>query len=236
VALADVIADLVVANHVLADAGVLDAFGHVSARHPDRRNRLLLSRSIAPALVAAGDVMTFDLDGNALDGDGRRHYLERFIHGATYRRRPDVLAIVHSHSPSVIPFAAASVPLRPIYHMSGFLGAGAPVFDVRERFGKTDMLVRDRDQGAALAEALDDAAAVLMRGHGFVVVAESIAVAVYRALYTETNASLQQKAIALQGTVTYLSEEEALRADATNRGVVERPCALWKAAAARLRR
>jgi ribulose-5-phosphate 4-epimerase/fuculose-1-phosphate aldolase len=226
--LTGVIEDLVAANRILAHYGVLDGFGHVSVRHPERTGAFLLSCSRAPELVAAGDIMTFDLDANALDGDARKPYLERFIHGEIYRLRPDVHAVVHSHSPSVIPFAASSVKLRPVYHMGSFLGAGAPVFDIRRHFGCTDMLVRNREQGAALARELGPGGVALMRGHGFVAVAESIPVAVYRAIYTELNAAAQQKAIALGGTVTYLEPDEAARSDETNRGVSDRPWALWK--------
>jgi ribulose-5-phosphate 4-epimerase/fuculose-1-phosphate aldolase len=226
---AELLDDLVAANRVLAGLGVLDGFGHVSVRHPERADRYLLSRSIAPELVTADDIMTFDLASVAQDGDTRNPYLERFIHGEIYAQRPDVQAIVHSHAPAVVPFAATSVRLRPIYHMGGFLRAGAPVFEIRERFGTTDMLVRDNAQGAALAEVLAGSAVVLMRGHGFCTVGESIPVAVYRAHYTQTSAALQQQAIALGGTVNYLDAEEATRADETNRRVVARPWALWKA-------
>jgi ribulose-5-phosphate 4-epimerase/fuculose-1-phosphate aldolase len=227
-AVAALIEDLVAANRILAHHGVLDGFGHVSARHPERPDRFLLSCSRAPELVVPADIMTFDLDANPVGGDTRRPYLERFIHGEIYRARPDVHAVVHSHSPSVIPFAASSVRLRPVYHMGSFLGAGAPVFDIRRHFGCTDMLVRNREQGAALARELGPAGVALMRGHGFVAVAESIPVAVYRAIYTELNAAAQQKAIALGGTVTYLEPDEAARSDETNRGVSDRPWALWK--------
>jgi len=221
--------DIAAANRILARHGVLDGFGHVSARHPEHPDRFLLSRSLAPALVTAADVMTFDLDANALGGDARRPYLERFIHGAIYRQRPDVRAVVHSHSPSVIPFSASSVRLQPIYHMASFIGRGAPVFEIRERFGMTDMLVRNVEQGAALAERLSGDALVLMRGHGFCTVGESVAEAVYRAIYTESNAALQQAAIALGGTVTYLDADEARRYDETSRAVLDRPWQLWKA-------
>jgi ribulose-5-phosphate 4-epimerase/fuculose-1-phosphate aldolase len=227
--LVDLIADLVAANRILAGLGVLDGFGHVSARHPEHADRYLLSRSLAPELVTRDDIMTFDLESNPQDGDTRAPYLERFIHGGIYARRPDVQALVHSHSPAVAPFAASSVRLRPIYHMSGFLRAGAPVFEIRALFGMTDMLVRDNAQGAALAETLAGDAVVLMRGHGFCAVGETLPIAVYRAHYTQSNAVLQQQAIALGGTVTYLEVEEAAHADATNQRVIARPWALWKA-------
>jgi ribulose-5-phosphate 4-epimerase/fuculose-1-phosphate aldolase len=221
--------DLVSANRILAGLGVLDGFGHVSARHPERADRFLLSRSLAPELVTRDDIMTFDLASAAQRDDTRAPYLERYIHGEIYARRPDVHAIVHSHAPAVVPFASSSVALRPIYHMSGFLGAGVRVFEVRARFGTTDMLVRNGAQGAALAETLGADAVVLMRGHGFCTVGDSVPVAVYRAVYTQANAALQQQAIALRGEVTYLEPEEAALADATNRRVVARPWDLWRA-------
>jgi ribulose-5-phosphate 4-epimerase/fuculose-1-phosphate aldolase len=220
--------DIATANRILARYGVLDGFGHVSARHPAQHDRYLLSRSLAPAQVTPVDIMTFDLDSTPVDGDTRKPYLERYIHGAIYRARPDVHAVVHSHSPSVIPFGASSVPLRPVYHMAGFLGGAAPIFEIRERFGMTDMLVRNGAQGEALASRLGEASVVLMRGHGYCTVGDSLAVAVYRAIYTESNAALQQAAIGLGGDVTYLEPEEAAQADATNRGVVDRPWQLWK--------
>ena len=226
--LATLIDDLVAANRILAGLGVLDGFGHISARHPGRPDRFLLSRSLAPGLVTAADIMTFDLDANAVDDD-RRPYLERFIHSGIYALRPDVMAVVHSHSPSVIPFAASSVPLRPIYHMASFIAREARVFEIRERFGTTDMLVRTPEQGVALAETLREDAIVLMRGHGFCAIGESVPVAVFRAVYTESNAALQRQAIALGGSVTYLDEHEASLSERSNRSVVARPWELWKA-------
>jgi ribulose-5-phosphate 4-epimerase/fuculose-1-phosphate aldolase len=220
--------DLVVANRVLARQGVLDGFGHVSARHPTDPGRYLISRSLAPELVSAEDIMAFDLDSKAVGGDARQPYLERFIHGEVYRARPDVLAIVHSHAPPVIPFAASSVGLRPIYHMSSFLVRGAPVFDIRSRFGATDMLVRSNDQGRALAESLGKSDVALMRGHGFVAAAPSVPHVVYRALYTMLNATLQQQAIGLGGAVTYLEADEAEKSDLTNQAAIARPWELWK--------
>ena len=227
--LAAVLDDLVAANRILAGLDVLDGFGHVSARHPEHPDRFLLSRSLAAEVVTRDDVMTFDLNSNALEGDTRNPYLERFIHGEIYARRPDVQAVVHSHAPAVVPFAASSVRLRPIYHMGGFLRTGATVFEMRDRFATTDLLIRNNAQGAALAESLAGDAVVLMRGHGFCTVGESLAVAVFRAFYTQTNADLQQRAIALGGSITYLDAEEAMRADETNRSVIARPWELWKA-------
>jgi ribulose-5-phosphate 4-epimerase/fuculose-1-phosphate aldolase len=220
--------ELVAANRILAHHGVLDAYGHVSARDPNAPGTFLISRSRAPELVTETDLMVLDLDGNPVEGDTRQPYLERFIHGEIYRVRPDVMAIVHSHAPAVIPFAASSVSLRPIFHMAGFLGRGAPVFDIRSRFGPTDLLVRNHDHGRALAETLGDSEVALMRGHGYVAVAATIPVAVYRAVYTQLNAALQQQAISLGGTVTYLLPEEATLTVPVQTGTIMRPWELWK--------
>ncbi len=222
--------DLVAANHILYREGVVDGFGHVSARHDKRPDRFLLARSMAPGLVTTDDILDFDLDGNAIAAGGRALYLERFIHCEIYKARPDVAAIVHSHSPSVIPFGATAVALRPIYHMSAFLGTGAPVFEIREFGGDgTDMLIRSPALGAALAKRLGGAAVALLRGHGNVVVAETLRLAVFRAIYTEINARLEAEALLLgQGRVTFLNEQEAAAATATNTPQVGRAWELWK--------
>ena len=222
------IEDLVAANRILADQGVVDGYGHVSARHDRDPNRFMMSRSLAPELVTAADVMEYDLDGEAVDPRGRTSYLERFIHSEIYRARPDVRAVVHNHSPSVIPFGATGVPLRPLYHMSAFLADGAPVWDIRAAAGDTDMLVRTPALGRSLAQALGARAVVLMRGHGAAVVGTSLPQAVFRSVYTEVNARLQAQAIALGGTVTYLSPEEARRVEATMGSTLGRPWELWK--------
>jgi ribulose-5-phosphate 4-epimerase/fuculose-1-phosphate aldolase len=224
--------ELVDANHVLFHQGVVDGFGHVSVRDPAHSDRFLLARSMAPALVERADVMRFDLDGNAA-GDARTPYLERFIHGEIYRVRPDVNAIVHSHSLGVIPFGVASgTRLRAICHMSGFLGAATPVFEIRTAVGAaSDLLIRDRRLGAALARSLGSNAAVLMRGHGSTVVGTSVRQAVFRAVYTEINARLQSEALRL-GRVTYLTDQEAELASATNDSQINRAWELWKMLAA----
>jgi HCOMODA/2-hydroxy-3-carboxy-muconic semialdehyde decarboxylase len=224
------IEDLVAANRILDREGVLDGFGHVSGRHGADPARFLLARSMAPGLVTGDDIMEFDLDGNAIDPRGRALYVERFIHSEIYKAHPEVEAIVHSHSPSIIPFGATAVPLRPIYHMSSFLGAGAPVFEIREAGGlATDMLVRSPELGAALAHRLGNSAVVLMRGHGNVVVGASVQQVVFRAIYTEVNAKLQAEASRLgQGQVEFLNAEEAANATETNNKVLGRPWELWK--------
>lgn len=203
-----VIEDLVVANRILANEGVLDGLGHVSVRHDQRPDRFLLSRDLAPALVTAADLMEFDLDGNPLDAQGRQMYQERFIHAAIYRARPDVRAIVHCHTPSVLPFASSNVPLRPMYHLSAFLAAGVPVFEIRRVEGAMGMLVNNARLGGALAQILGDKAVVLMRGHGAVVVGPSIPEAVSRSIFLDVNARVQAQAIALGGTVTYLGPRD----------------------------
>jgi HCOMODA/2-hydroxy-3-carboxy-muconic semialdehyde decarboxylase len=222
--------DLVAANRILSDQGVVDGFGHVSARHEEDATRFLLARSMAPGLVTSDDIMQLDLDGNALDPRGRTLYVERFIHSEIYRTRPEVQAIVHSHSPSIIPFGTTSVPLRPIYHMSSFLGSGVPIFEIREASGPaTDMLIRNPELGAALARKLGKSAVVLMRGHGDVVVGDSVKQVVFRAIYTEINAKLEAEALRLgAGEVNFLNADEAAKATATNNAVLGRPWDLWK--------
>ena len=230
---AELLDDLVAANRILADQGVLDGFGHVSARHDKDPNLFLLARSMAPALVTTADIMAFDLDGNPIDARGRTAYLERFIHSEIYKTHPEVRAVVHSHSPAVIPFGVVGVALRPIFHLGGFLGAGVPVFEIRDTGGEaTDMLVRNPELGAALARTLGGATVALMRGHGDVVVGRSVREAVFRAVYTEVNARLQSEALRLApGQVVFLNEEEARRAAETNSAQVGRPWELWKAKA-----
>jgi ribulose-5-phosphate 4-epimerase/fuculose-1-phosphate aldolase len=221
--------DLVAANHILVDQGVLDGYGHVSARHDRDAGRFLMSRSIAPELVTAADVLEYGLDSEPVAAAGRTSYLERFIHGEIYRARPDVRAIVHSHSPSVIPFGVTGAPLRPLYHMSAFLSGGVPVWDIHAAAGDSDMLVRTPALGRSLAQALGARPVVLMRGHGAVAVGTSLPQVVFRSVYTEVNARLQAQAIALGGgKVTYLSPEEAARAEAAIAGTLGRPWELWK--------
>jgi len=224
------IEDIVAANRILSDQGVVDGFGHVSARQEENAARFLLARSMAPGLVTADDILEFDLTGNALDPHGRTLYVERFIHSEIYKADPKIKAIVHSHSPSIIPFGVTSVPLRPIYHMSSFLGAGVPIFEIRHTGGPaTDMLIRDPELGAALAKSIGKSAVVLMRGHGNVVVGDSVQQVVFRAIYTEVNAKLQAEALRLgEGQVNFLNTEEAAKATATNNGVLSRPWELWK--------
>jgi ribulose-5-phosphate 4-epimerase/fuculose-1-phosphate aldolase len=218
---------LVVANRILYDQGVVDGLGHVSARHDSVPDVFLLSCSRAPGLVVKGDIDCFDLDGNAASESANRPYLERFIHSEIYRARPDVIAVVHSHSPNVIPFGATGNRLRPIFHMAGFLGGGSAHYDIRDASGNTDLLVRSSELGRHLAASLGAHSCVLMRGHGSTTVGASIEQVVYRAIYAEVNARLQAQAMGM-GPVTYLTEEEAGLAAAANDGQIGRSWDLWQ--------
>ena len=231
---ASLVDDLVTANRILADQGVLDAFGHVSVRHGANPDRFLLARNMAPAQVTADDILTFSHDGVTVDAPQARPYLERFIHGSIYRARPDVMAVVHSHSPAIVPFSVSRrTRLRPVCHMSGFLGGGVPLFEIRDVAGPaSDLLVRDARLGDALAQTLGEASFVLMRGHGCTVVAPSLKLAVYRAVYAEINARLQTQALAL-GDPEYLTDAEAQAAESSVEGQVDRPWNVWKQAAER---
>jgi len=225
--------DLVAASRILAQHEVLDAYGHVSARSDKRPDRFVMSRAVAPALVAAADLMELDVDSEPLPGDQRKGFIERYIHGEIYRARPEVMAIVHSHSASVIPFGATKTKLRPIYHMGAFLWSGTPVFDIRRTRPENDLLVRDKNLGEALAKSLGGCNCVLMRGHGMTVIGDGVPEAVYRAIYTEMNARLQLQATLLEGPIEFLSDEEGRRSTAANRGTLERPWELWKKEALR---
>jgi ribulose-5-phosphate 4-epimerase/fuculose-1-phosphate aldolase len=223
--------DLVVANRVLTDLNVIDGFGHVSMRHPTDPNRYLMGRSVAPALVTADDIMEYDLDSNPVDAKGRASFLERFIHGEIYKARPDVKAIVHTHSPGIIPFSVSSTPLRPVFHLGAFLFPDVPVFEIRDSAGMSNMLVSNTQLGKALASTLGDRSVALMRGHGSVVVAATIPMAVFRAHYSNVNAQLQSQALALGGSVSYLLGEESQKTLAVIDQIHGRAWDLWKRAA-----
>jgi HCOMODA/2-hydroxy-3-carboxy-muconic semialdehyde decarboxylase len=226
---ATLLQDLVTANHILYDQGVLDAFGHVSVRHDKDPSRFLMARNMAPALVSAEDIVEFDLEGAPVNAAGRKVYLERFIHSEIYKARPDVIAVVHSHSPSVVPFSVVKQsPLRPVCHMAGFIGSGAPVFEIRDFAGdSSDLLISNNALGIALAKTLGEKALVLMRGHGSTVVADSLKKVVYRAVYTEVNAKTQAEASRL-GDVTFLSAGEAEATVRTIDTQVFRAWDFWK--------
>jgi len=220
------IEDLIAANRILAMEHIVDAQGHVSVRHPRDPNRYIISLARAPDLVTAEDLMEYDLDSNPVRDPGRRQYSERFIHGEIYKARPDVMAVVHNHSPAAIPFTVSSVPLRAIAHSGGFLAEGLPVFEIRDVAGLTGMLVSDPALGRALAQKLGNKPAILMRGHGVAVVGKSLPFVVGRSIYLEVGAKLQAEAIALGGTVTYLDPEEGRKIE--ERRDYIRPWELWK--------
>jgi ribulose-5-phosphate 4-epimerase/fuculose-1-phosphate aldolase len=199
--------ELVTANHILAREGVVDSFGHVSVRHPDRADRYLLSRARAPECIEAEDVMEFTPDGTAVDPAGRKPYAERYIHGAVYEARPEVRAVVHHHSPSVIPFSVTPARLSPVMHMCAGIGARVPTWDSRIRFGDTNLLVTNAEMARDLAAALGPRSAILMRGHGAVVAGASLREVVFNSIYLQLNADLQMKAHML-GDVTFLSDGE----------------------------
>ncbi len=223
-----VLEDLAAANRILVDQGVFDAAGHVSMRHPDDPSLFLMSRSLAPALVGPDDIMAFDFAGAAADPNGRPAYIERHLHGEIYRARPDVMAVAHSHTPAVIAFGLTGKPMRAMYHNAAFIAGGVPVFDIREKFGATDIVISSPEKGAALAEALSDRPVALLRAHGMVCVGPNLPVAVFRAVFTVANASIQHQAMALGGPVAALDAEEGALADAINVQTVGRAWDLWK--------
>ena len=226
---AETINDLAAASRILAAQGVVDGFGHVSIRHPGAPDRYFLSRSMAPAQVTPDDIIEYDLESNAVDAEGRGSFLERFIHGQIYRARPDIMAVVHTHSPSVVPFGLVGTQMRAMFHNAAFIAEGVPVFDISEKFGDTDMLVSDNDKGVALAAIMDGKNVVLMRGHGAVACGDSLQMAVFRAAYTEVNARIQHwtQALAGGGPIAALSTEEGALADVPNHAACMRAWNLW---------
>jgi ribulose-5-phosphate 4-epimerase/fuculose-1-phosphate aldolase len=223
------ILDLVIASRTLAEHGVIDAYGHATVRSESNPQRYYMARNLAPELVDEEDILEFDLDSNATDSKGRAVYQERFIHGEIYKARPDVMAIVHNHSPSVVPFACTGCEMRPIFHMSAFIGLGVPNWDIRDAQQGTDMLVKTPYLGAHLAKRLGRHPAVLMRGHGSTVVAENLQRAVGRTIYLEMNARMQYQSIVLageRGHVVYMDDAE-VQANVSWQNY-ERSWNLWK--------
>ncbi|QHE84967.1 class II aldolase/adducin family protein [Hydrogenophaga sp. BPS33] len=218
--------ELVTANHILAREGVMDAFGHVSVRHPARAGHFLLSRSRAPELVQPDDILEYDAEANALDGAGQAQYIERFIHSEIYRVRPDVVAICHHHSPSVMPFSVAGVALVPVYQHGAMIGRHVPLWDSREAFGDTNMLVTNGAQGASLATALGAHWMALMRHHGATVVGTSLRELVFRSVVACKNADYQYRAMAL-GPVAGLTEGEIELAAKVPAAAIDRAWDLW---------
>ncbi len=233
----ELVDDLVAANRTLARLAVLDGFGHVSVRDPRDPRRYLIARSIAPESVKAADVVLLDLDSAIVDprDEEKLLYRERFIHGEIYKARPDVNAVVHSHSPTVVPFTVTRARLRPLLHNAGFLGLGVPLFEIRKSAGDgTDLMILTPRLGKDLAQKLGkDAAVVLLRGHGDSVVGPSLPNAVFRAYYTEINARQQLAAVTLGGPINFMTRAEALTANDAMLRASSRPWALWRARALR---
>jgi HCOMODA/2-hydroxy-3-carboxy-muconic semialdehyde decarboxylase len=219
------LADLVIANRILAHENVVDAYGHVSVRHPENPGRYLLARSVSPEMVERADIMEFELDGTPVGGDARQPYLERFIHGAVYEARPEVLAVVHAHAEDVLPFGITAERLRPVIHSGSFMGAEVPVWDIRDRFGDTNLLVTNVAQGRDLAASLGANSVVLMRGHGFAAAARSLIEVVRMSVYVPRNARVQLAATQL-GAVKPLSRGEI---EARNAGYKPHSPETWRA-------
>jgi len=224
---AELLQDLVAANRILAMHGVLDGYGHVSVRSDRKPDHFFMSRSLAPELVTVTDILEHGPDSEPID-DARKPYLERFIHGEMYRQRPDVMAVVHSHADSVIPFGITKSALKPVYHMASFLWSGAPVYEIRKSRAENDLLIRDARLGRDLAKCIGECSCVLMRGHGMTVVGDSVAEAVYRSIYAESNAKLQLQAMGLEGPIEFLSDAEGKGATKVNQATLDRPWELWK--------
>ena len=223
------IEELVLANRILYDQNAVDGYGHISVRNPANPNTFFLARSIAPSVVTVDDIIEFDMNGKALNGDVRVAYGERFIHSGILRNRPDINSVIHGHAAATLPYGLTGSTLKPIYHMSAFLGDGAPIFEIRDFASPntdTDMFVGSIDLGDALSKSMGLQYFVLMRGHGYAVGADSIKKAVFRAIYAIQNANIQAEAMKM-GTVQYLSPGEALRAQETIEKTVGRPWQLW---------
>jgi ribulose-5-phosphate 4-epimerase/fuculose-1-phosphate aldolase len=224
--------DLVAAYRILAAQGVIDAYGHVSLRSPRNPQRYYLARSIAPELVKLEDLIEYDLDSRPLDDGGRESMRERFIHGEIFKTRPEVMAVVHNHSPSVVPFSVTGVPMRALFHMASFVGDGLPNFEIRDVQPGSDLLVKDPALGQALAKTLGSKPAALMRGHGSVVVGENLPRAVGRSIYLELSARLQMQALLLAGPggkITYMDAAEVKASDPVQN--YARAWPMWRAKA-----
>jgi ribulose-5-phosphate 4-epimerase/fuculose-1-phosphate aldolase len=221
-----VIDELFAANRILVGEGVIDGFGHASVRNPQRPDHYFMTRNNAGAPATEGGIIELDADSQTVVPRGARPSIERFIHGEIYRARPEVTAIVHTHAPALIPFGVSGTPLKPLYHMCGFLDDGAPVFDIQQEHGMTNMLITSRKLGEALAASLGQSALVLMRGHGATVVGTSLKEAVFRSVYATVNAQLMPVAMQL-GRPKFLAPEEAKLADGLHHAVLDRPWEYW---------
>jgi ribulose-5-phosphate 4-epimerase/fuculose-1-phosphate aldolase len=205
------ISELVIANRVVAHLKLVDSFGHVTVRNPENSQRFFMSRSRAPSLVTKDDILEFDLDSNPIDPRGLRPYAERFIHGCLYRARPDVMAVCHNHAYGLLPMAVTKTTMRPAIHSAAVIGQEVPVWDIRDEFGDTDMLVTSNEMGNSLASALGAGKAALMRGHGSVIAAKSVQDAVFTTFYLQVNAEVLIKTMSMGGEITYLSPGETER-------------------------
>jgi len=220
------IQDLVIANRILAKEDVVDAYGHVSVRHPDDPHRFLIARSLAPELVDPDDIVELDLDGQPVRDDGRKLYLERFIHAAIFAARPDVMAVVHAHAEDTLPFGIAqATKLRPAIHAGSFIGSEVPVWDIADRFGDTNLLVTNIEQARDLASCLGPHNVALMRGHGFASAARSLIEVVRMSVYLPRNARALMRAKQLGGKIKYLSDGEIA---ARNRGYSPYSVETWR--------
>lgn len=227
---------LVTANRILAREGVVDAYGHVSIRHPERPDRYILSQSRAPDSVELSDLMEYTLDGEPIDQQGRSMYTERPIHGGIYEARDDVMAVVHNHSPTVIPFSVTNTPLRPMFHLGAIIGPELPVWDIRDNFGDTNLLVTTMEQGRDLAACLGGRRVTLMRGHGCAIAGQTIREVVMASVYLQVNAGLLLQSLPL-GEVKYLSpgEIEAMSDSQMRLTGQERAWEYWANRAGRVR-
>ena len=214
-ALAEARDQLARANRILALEGVLDAFGHVTMRHPTDPGRYLMSRSRGSELVQPEDILEFTLDSEPIEPPTARLYSERVIHGEVFKARPDVMAVCHHHAPSILPFCISGAELKPVFHLGATMGDLVPFWDLRDEFGNTSLIVKEREEGASLARALGPHWTVLMRRHGATVAGTSLAELVFRCVYTAQNAALQIQAKML-GHVGPLNAEETELAGSFN--------------------
>jgi ribulose-5-phosphate 4-epimerase/fuculose-1-phosphate aldolase len=207
--LTDLIEELVIANRILSHEGVIDAFGHVSVRHPSDPNRYLLSRSRSPLLVEPDDILEFKLDSEPVKRTSTRLYSERVIHGCIYQARSDVMAVCHHHAPAVMPFCVSGKPIVPVFHVGATIGEQTPFWDQHDEFGDTNMLVVKPEEGASLARALGKGFMVLMRRHGVTVAGISVRDCVFRSIYSSRNAEYQVQSLAIGSNIASLSRGES---------------------------
>lgn len=202
------ISELVIANRIISHLKLVDSFGHISVRNPENPQRYFMSRARAPGLVTKEDILEFNLDSTAVDLRGLRPYSERFIHGCLYKSRPDVLAICHNHAHELLPLAVTKVAMRPALHSAAVIGNEVPVWDIRDHFGDTNMLVTTNEMGNSLAGAVGKGKAALMRGHGSVIVGKTVQDTVFTAFYLRLNGEVLIKAMSIGEPITYLSPGE----------------------------